>query len=80
MPPWKKKNTKNLVLPHVRVLLKNGLKTAHGLEAMVRGFNVMRKGPTVVFCPLLKISFGNPYLKILDLQKLFVVDAAMKKK
>ena len=28
-----------------------------------------------VFYPLLKISLGNPYLKILDLAKLFVVDA-----
>ena len=32
------------------------------------------------FCPLFKISLGNPYLKILDLAKLFVADAPMKKK
>ena len=30
--------------------------------------------------PLLKISLGNPYLKILDLTKLFIADAPMKKK
>ena len=33
-----------------------------------------------VFCPLFKISLGNPYLKILDPTKLFVTDAPMKKK
>ena len=33
--------------------------------------------PTVVFCPLLKISVGNTYLKILDLLKLFVADSHM---
>ena len=33
-----------------------------------------------VFCPALKISLGDPYLKILDLAKLFVADAPMKKK
>ena len=32
------------------------------------------------FCPLLKISLLNPYLKIHDLAKLFVADAPMKKK
>ena len=31
------------------------------------------------FYPLLKISLRNPYLKILDLAKLFVVDSPMKK-
>ena len=31
------------------------------------------------FCSLLKISLRNPYLKILDLAKLFVADAPMKK-
>ena len=36
--------------------------------------------PPFVFCPLLKISLGKSYLKILDLAKLFVVDAHMKKK
>ena len=35
--------------------------------------------PLVVFCPLLKISLGNPNLKILDLSKLFVADATMEK-
>ena len=35
--------------------------------------------PCLGFCPLLKISFRNPYLKILDLSKLFVADAPMKK-
>ena len=32
------------------------------------------------FCPILKISSCNPYLKILDLTKLFVADAPVKKK
>ena len=32
------------------------------------------------FCPLLKISVGNPYQKILDLSKLFVADTPMKEK
>ena len=36
--------------------------------------------PSLIFCPLLKISLGNPYLKILDLTKLFIADASMKKK
>ena len=35
--------------------------------------------PAVVVCHLLKISLGNPYLKILDLLKLFVADALIKK-
>ena len=34
----------------------------------------------MVFCRLLKISLGNPYLKILDLSNLFVADAPMRKK
>ena len=34
----------------------------------------------VAFCPLLKISLGNPYLKIFELSKLFVTDVFMKKK
>ena len=34
--------------------------------------------PPLVFCPLLKISLGNPYLNILDLAKLFAVDALNK--
>ena len=34
--------------------------------------------PPAFFCPLLKISLRNPYLKILDLAKLFVSDAPMK--
>ena len=34
----------------------------------------------VDFCPLLKISLGNPYLKILGLLKLFVANTPMKKK
>ena len=33
----------------------------------------------LVFCPLLKISLVNPYLKILDLAKLFVADVPIKK-
>ena len=36
--------------------------------------------PAVGFCPLLKISLGNPYPKILDISKHFVVDAHMKRK
>ena len=35
--------------------------------------------PPFCFCPLLKISLVNPYLKILYLTKLFVADAPMKK-
>ena len=34
--------------------------------------------PSLVFSPLLKISLGNPYLKILDLTKL-IADAPIKK-
>ena len=34
----------------------------------------------IAFCLLLKISWGIPYLSILDLKKLFVSDAHMKKK
>ena len=33
-----------------------------------------------VFCPFLKISLGNPYLKILTISKLFVADAPKKRK
>ena len=33
--------------------------------------------PPVVFCPLLKKSPGNPYLKILDLSQLLVADTPM---
>ena len=36
--------------------------------------------PPLGFYPLLKISLGNPYLKILDLSKLFIADAPVKKK
>ena len=36
--------------------------------------------PALVFCPLLKISLVNPYLKILVPAKLFVAVAPMKKK
>ena len=36
--------------------------------------------PPVVFCPLLKKSPGNAYLKILNFSKLFIADAPMKKK
>ena len=36
--------------------------------------------PSLAFCLLLKISWGNPYLKILDLANLFVADAPMKNK
>ena len=43
----------------------------------------MGAGGTVVrppcFRPLLKIHLGNPYLKFLDLTKLFIADAPMKK-
>ena len=40
----------------------------------------VRPPPPLFFCPLLKISLGNPHLKILDLSKLFISDAPMKKK
>ena len=36
--------------------------------------------PALVSCPLLKISLVNPYLKILDLAKLFVANAPIKQK
>jgi len=35
--------------------------------------------PALVFCPILKTSKGNPYLKIFYFSKLFVTDAPMKK-
>ena len=37
-------------------------------------------GHSLVFCPLLKISLGNPYLKTLDLTKLFYCGWPYKKK
>ena len=43
------------------------------------GGPVGRPPPALVFCPLLKISLFNPYLKILDLAKHFVADAPIKK-
>ena len=33
--------------------------------------------PPVVFCPLLKKSLGNPYLKILDFSQLLVANTPM---
>ena len=36
--------------------------------------------PPVVFCPFLKKSSGNPYLKILDISQLCIADAPMKTK
>ena len=33
--------------------------------------------PPMVFCPLLKKSLGNPYLKILDFSYLLVADTPM---
>ena len=51
------------------------------LQAMEGGRGVtVRPPPSLFFCPLLKISLGNPYLKIIDLTKLFIADASMKKK
>ena len=44
------------------------------------GMGPVAHPPTLVFCPLLKISLRNPYLKILDLAKLFVANAPVKKK
>ena len=40
----------------------------------LRGGGTVRPPPplALVFCPLLKLSLRNPYLKILDLAKLFV--------
>ena len=35
--------------------------------------------PSQAFCLLIKIYWGNPYLKILDLANLFVADSPMKK-
>ena len=37
-------------------------------------------GGACFFCPLLEISLVNPYLKFIDLKKLFIADAPMKKK
>ena len=34
--------------------------------------------PPTVFCPLLKISSYNPYLKFLDFSQLLVADTPMK--
>ena len=45
---------------------------------MTYGFNPLFL--LLVFCHLFKISLGNPYQKTLDLAKLFVTDAPMKKK
>ena len=36
--------------------------------------------PALVFCPLIKISLGNPYLKIIDISKHIVADAPLNKK
>ena len=44
------------------------------------GGDVRRTPPLWFFCPLLKKSSGNPYLKILDFSQLFIADAPMKKK
>ena len=35
--------------------------------------------PTLVLCLLLKLSWDNPYLKILDLANIFVADVPIKK-
>ena len=35
--------------------------------------------PPVVFCPLLKKSSGNQYLKILDFSQLFIADAPIRR-
>ena len=47
-------------------------------------FNPLNHGEgrytAMVFCPLLKISLRNPYLKFLDLAKLFVAVAPITKK
>ena len=40
----------------------------------------VRPPPSLVFCPLLKISLGNPYLKILDLKNLLMRMPLWKKK
>ena len=44
----------------------------------MRGGGAIRP-PPVVFCPLLKKSSGNPYLKILDFSQIFISDDPMKK-
>ena len=44
------------------------------------GEDAVRLPPSLVFCPLLKIPLGNPYLKMFNLTKLFIADAPMKKK
>ena len=50
---------------------------------VLRGLNPKMHGVGAVdavdFCPLLKMSLGNPYMKILDLSKLFVANAHTKK-
>ena len=46
----------------------------------MRGGGMYAPPPSLVFCPLLKLSVGIPYLKILNLAKLFVADAPMKQK
>ena len=44
------------------------------------GGGAVRPPPPLDIWFLLKISLGNPYQKILDLPKLFAVDAPIKKK
>ena len=34
--------------------------------------------PSLVFCSLLKTSLGNPYMKMLELLRIFVADAPKK--
>ena len=44
------------------------------------GVGAVRPDSPVVFCPLLKKSSGNTYLKLLDFSQLYIADAPIKKK
>jgi len=46
---------------------------------MEGGGGAVRPPLPCFFCPLLKIPLDNPYLKIVDIKKLFIADAPMKK-
>ena len=48
--------------------------------AFTYGGGVAVRPLPVFFCPLIKKSSGNPYLKIHDFSQLFITDAPMKKK
>ena len=50
------------------------------INPLKHGGGALYAPPSLFLCLLLKISWDNPYLKILDLANLFVADVPMKKK